>query len=312
MNHRSNVFVGIVLVLMAMNVAAQELDDHCTVSILNRNAQVKADGSWILPVVPANFGPIRARATCVNNGITTSGESALFSVPANGSIDVPRIQLGAVTPIPDLLTLTAAMATLRSGAATAQVTTVATYTGGAVRDVSAASAGTTYTISNPAIATITADGLVTAAGSGTALVQATNEGASGLLSIAVILSADSDGDGIPDDVELREGLDPHNPADALEDADHDGLSNFEEYRRGTNMHNPDTDGDGILDGEEVRIGTNPLLADTDGDGIPDGVEVQTGTDPLNANSYNLARALTRIDLTPPAFTLTVNSILPEA
>src|SRR2546428_2857130 len=147
MNRRSNTLVGIVLVLIAMNVAAQELDEHCTVSILNRNAQVKADGSWILPIVPANFGPVRARATCVENGVTTSGESPLFTVPANGSVDVPRIQLGSVTPIPDLLTLTTTMTTLRAAGATTQITTVATYTGGSVRDVTPASAGTIYTIS---------------------------------------------------------------------------------------------------------------------------------------------------------------------
>ena len=42
-----------------------ELTENCTVSVLNRTAAVKSDGSWSLPNVPATFGNVRARATCV-------------------------------------------------------------------------------------------------------------------------------------------------------------------------------------------------------------------------------------------------------
>ncbi|MDP0500082.1 MAG: polysaccharide lyase [Verrucomicrobiota bacterium JB022] len=45
---------------------------------------------------------------------------------------------------------------------------------------------------------------------------------------------DSDNDGMPDEWEIRYGLDPHNPADAAEDADGDGYTNIEEYLNGTN------------------------------------------------------------------------------
>ena len=51
----------------------------CTVSIFNRTVQVNPDGSWELPNVPAGTGQVKARATCVENGITRSGESAFFS-----------------------------------------------------------------------------------------------------------------------------------------------------------------------------------------------------------------------------------------
>jgi hypothetical protein len=60
---------------------------------------------------------------------------------------------------------------------------------------------------------------------------------------------DWDGDGMPDDWEIRYGLNPWvNDADI--DSDGDGLTNLEEYERGTDPFNPDTDGDGILDGAE--------------------------------------------------------------
>ncbi|MCC7373264.1 MAG: lamin tail domain-containing protein [Verrucomicrobiales bacterium] len=46
-----------------------------------------------------------------------------------------------------------------------------------------------------------------------------------------LLPADSDRDGLPDDWELRFGLNPADPADALADTDGDGLTNLEEYQR---------------------------------------------------------------------------------
>ena len=147
-------------------------------------------------------------------------------------------------------------------------------------------------------------GLLQAQKSGTAIVQAALEGASGLFSIRVALNgADSDNDGIPDDYELAHGLDPNNPLDAQEDPDRDGLTNLAEYQRGTDPRNADTDGDGLKDGPEVARGTNPLLWDTDGDGISDGLEVQAGTNPLNAANFNIPAALTAVHVAPHSFVL---------
>ncbi|MGD8523970.1 MAG: DUF2341 domain-containing protein, partial [Desulfobacterales bacterium] len=63
------------------------------------------------------------------------------------------------------------------------------------------------------------------------------------------ICVDWDGDGMPDDWEIANGLDP-TVDDSMADADNDGLTNLEEYERGTDPNNPDTDGDGILDGDE--------------------------------------------------------------
>ena len=89
-----------------------QLNENCTVGILNRTAQVKPDGSWVLPNVPANIGQVRARATCVQDGVTVSGQSDFFTIPVNGSVDVPEIQLGVVDPIPETLTISAPATTL--------------------------------------------------------------------------------------------------------------------------------------------------------------------------------------------------------
>src|SRR5438876_1142880 len=76
---------------------------------------------------------------------------------------------------------------------TAQLTVQASYPDGSTKDVSAATTGTNYTISNPAIATITASGLVTAVSTGTVVIQATNDGATGIASVQVLLGGGSHG-----------------------------------------------------------------------------------------------------------------------
>ena len=99
---------------------------------------------------------------------------------------------------------------------------------------------------------------VTAVASGTVVIQATNDGAAGIITANVVLSStDTDGDGIPDDVEITLGLDPRNPVDAQEDFDRDGLTNLQEYQLGTGIRNADSDGDGFTNAQEYFAGTNP-------------------------------------------------------
>src|ERR1700693_4797968 len=87
------VWSAIALFVSSPELYAQ-LNQNCIVSVLNRNTPVNADGSWILPNVPANFGLVRARANCLNGGITTSGQSNSFLLGANGTVNLPHIQLG--------------------------------------------------------------------------------------------------------------------------------------------------------------------------------------------------------------------------
>ncbi|TFW26273.1 hypothetical protein E4L96_04530 [Massilia arenosa] len=301
---------------LAAGAAAADLDENCVVSVLNRNVQVKADGSWVLPNLPANFGEVRARATCVRSGVTTYGESNTFTIPANGSVNIPPIHIGPTTPIPTSLVLSASPTVLTTPGATTQLRAMATYNnGGSQTDVTGS--GTSFSTTNPAIATVSAGGLVTAVRSGTVVLLANNEGTSGLLQLRVSLQgADSDGDGIPDEEELRLGMNPNNPADGQLDVDHDGLTAAEEFAAGSDPRNPDSDGDGLSDGAEVKCGrsacTSPLLADTDGDGVRDKLELQTGSDPLNAASVNWGAAIATMRVAPANFTLVVNSLTGSA
>lgn len=93
---------------------------------------------------------------------------------------------------------------------------------------------------------------------------------------------DSDGDGIPDEVEKKLGTDPNSA-----DSDDDGLTDKEERDEyETDPMNPDSDEDGLNDGDEVMAhNTDPLDADTDGDGLEDGAEVnEHKTDPTKADT----------------------------
>jgi len=64
-------------------------------------------------------------------------------------------------------------------------------------------------------------------------------------------NADSDGDGVPDGVEVFNGSNMSNA-----DADADGVTDFDEMFQFTDPNNPDTDGDGRLDKQNDLAGFN--------------------------------------------------------
>lgn len=88
------------------------------------------------------------------------------------------------------------------------------------------------------------------------------QGNTSILSDAIAgldLGADSDGDGLPDALEIAWGLDPYN-----KDSDGDSLNDKEEW--GDGIFPRDTDNDGIIDA---------LDPDDDGDGLPTRFEIET-------------------------------------
>ena len=108
---------------------------------------------------------------------------------------------------------------------------------------------TSYVTSNANVATVTPTGQATAVATGQATITVMHETLTAFVRISVLLSnVDMDGDGIPDDVEIANGLNPNDPVDAAEDLDGDGVTNADELLvYGTGLRNADTDGDGILE-----------------------------------------------------------------
>jgi hypothetical protein len=127
---------------------------------------------------------------------------------------------------------------------------------------------------------------------GLALVLATNLN---VVDSGEGLKADTDGDGLIDEVEAGAtcvGIGPGcaDPADS----DGDGYTDLFEERNRISGFDPkdakkplvpcgsqsDLDGDLLRDCEEDFLKTDPRLPDTDGDRVPDGVEFHLGMDPL--------------------------------
>ena len=97
---------------------------------------------------------------------------------------------------------------------------------------------------------------------------------------------DTDGDQLADWWEVAETGNLTTLTTRSQDSDGDGLPNDLEYDASSNPTVADTDGDGLPDGAEITDGTNPLATDTDGDGMPDGWEVTNGISPVISNAYD--------------------------
>ena len=76
-----NMVLGCLLSCLGISSSfAMQLDENCSVNILNRTVQVSSNGAWAMPNVPSFMGRVRARATCVRDGVTTAGQSNFFTV----------------------------------------------------------------------------------------------------------------------------------------------------------------------------------------------------------------------------------------
>lgn len=294
---------------------AQELDEKCVINILNRTIQVAENGGWSLPNVPSNQGAVRARATCLDDlGATVSGQSGYFNLLTNGITRVGDIYFAEQEPVPDQISFdSTSQISLTALGQNYQLSVTATYPGGIQDIVTTALSGTNYISSNSAVVTVSADGLLTAVKSGNSLITASKDGEVATRLVRVSFTGDQDGDGLPDDYEAANGLDPTDPADAFEDRDKDGLSALDEYNAGTDINNKDSDNDSISDGEELVLGsdgfiTNPLLADSDADGLSDSVEITVGSDPSDGDDSNFADAVTSISSSPSNVLMTFNGI----
>ncbi len=184
---------------------------RCTTEALNVGGIVRADGRMLIPNVPANQGQIRLRATCTDAlGATISGQSMLVTPVPGGGVDVGSIDFGAAIPIAAKLMLAPMTTTLSGLGSSQQLAVGATFADQSSGDVTAASTGTMYRTSNPNVATVSPNGLVTAVGAGTAILSALNDGTLGLATVTVRSASLTSLDVIPASVAIT--LNPIFPA----------------------------------------------------------------------------------------------------
>ena len=169
-------------------------------SLAGVTTTVEADGSFRLSniSVPDDFGeggPGTPRDFVSDDFIRIIGQrengdgtieyafSERFRLRQREVLYVPSLTITDIPPPQvDRLALTAPAPEIDGTGNTLQLTAVATLTDGDTQDVTLAGAWTSYRSSNPEIATVSADGLVTAVGTGRVIITATNDG-----SVAAVL-----------------------------------------------------------------------------------------------------------------------------
>jgi hypothetical protein len=181
------------LAALAAPPALAQLDETWTVSSGGQSAPVDAGGHFRIANVsaPDRFGPggpgsppdgegdsfQRVRGVSHAGGITRHAYSERFRIRQGEAADVGELVVSPYPlPAPGSIAIEAPRSGLDVGE-TVQLAVRGVSFDESVRDVTSQADGTVYATSNPAVATVSADGLVTARCRGAAFVSAVNEGA---------------------------------------------------------------------------------------------------------------------------------------
>jgi len=168
--------------------ARAQLDETCKVLVNGQTVNVGFGGEFRIRNIPATGNLVRVHAVCTKGGKTRYGRSTFYQVRNRESVvlseldfvwrDTPFATTAAIQALPD-------NAILNEIGQTTQIRVMATFSDSTQKDVTARGFGSTYTSSNPSVASIDLQGRVTARGIGTALITVNNEGATTVTRLTV-------------------------------------------------------------------------------------------------------------------------------
>jgi hypothetical protein len=191
--------------LLQLPVTGQvSLDETWTATCNGQTVQVNPDGSFRIPNISAadDFGLggpgtppdflsddfLRVVATSTIGGVTYYAFSDPFQIAQGERYVIPGLTItNTPPPLPVSLALALANPVLTNPGETTQLATTATLADGTLADVTPRTAWTTYRTSNPLVATVDPDGLVTAVTSGIAFLTAVNDGATSVIALTIAL-----------------------------------------------------------------------------------------------------------------------------
>ena len=184
------------------SITPTKVDGSWSIAIAGQTMTPNSDGAFSLPNIsaPDQFGPggpgtrpdflsddfLRLTGTSTRNGVTRYVASERFQISQGQTYSIQDLIFSDTPPVtPESLRASIDQITLTALGQTTQLRVTATYADGTTNDVTPRSRWTVYRTSNPQIATVGQDGLVTAVGPGIALLTAGNEGATTVAQIIV-------------------------------------------------------------------------------------------------------------------------------
>jgi len=175
------------------------LDNTWTLRLNGREARAAASGSFFIPNVPVRPGQlgiagegewVRLRGYSLANRAVRYVSSDFFQLGSGNRFSPPNLKINVIPPIAPLsLSATLDSSTLnRIGRAT-QMRVTARYSNGETQDVTPNAAHTNYRSSNPRIARVDLNGMVTAVRPGKAFITAANDGAIAVVEVNIASDA---------------------------------------------------------------------------------------------------------------------------
>lgn len=185
-------------------IGAERLDSSWKVQVNAQSVTVNADGSYVIPNISAadqfgRNGPgsppdflsddfLRVVGLSVRQGLTKYAFSERFQIRRGETFTIESMTITTnPPPFPERLRITIDHPTLTALGQTTQLHVFGRLADGSETDVTPRTSWTVYRTSNPNVATVGPDGMVTARGTGVAFLTAINEGATAVARVLVSL-----------------------------------------------------------------------------------------------------------------------------